>query len=414
MPESTRRVALTEDRAKALPLARGRPPIGEEPDDHLDTDRYLVWDTTLRGFYVAVTRNTRSYRIQWDLPARDSLRSRAGRKARGETIVVTIGRVGEISCRDAKREGARLLGLIRNGTDPRRTGGNAAGITLKEAWEAYKRALDNKRSSPSTFRNYSYSIRLLAKWHDTPLAALASDKGAEEMVREHARITRVNGPRAANSAMITLRIVYRHARRSNSALPVDPPSRAVTFNRMPPPRTGMNLSELEVWGLRMREVVENPIRRALHEFTVLSALRRETVLALKWEDVGENAIVIRRPKGGEYRSFNLPIVPAIRRCLDRAKKAGNDSPWVFPSKWSKCGRITEIKEDGLAVGHDLRRTWRTVAAEVGATRISTKLIMNHALSRDVTDDYTNEAALGVLVRRDFERVTEAIERAIGT
>lgn len=130
-----------------LPLARGRPPLGHEPADHLDCDRYLVWDKSLRGFHIAVTRTIRSYRVQWDLPARESIRRRQGMKARGETIVMTVGRVGEISCRDAKREAARLLALIRSGTDPRRRS-KIDGSTLKTAWENYRQALHNKRSSP--------------------------------------------------------------------------------------------------------------------------------------------------------------------------------------------------------------------------------------------------------------------------
>ena len=82
MPESIRKIALTEERAVMLPLARGRPPLGHEPADHLDCDRYLVWDKSLRGFHIAVTRSIRSYRVQWDLPARESIRRRQGMKAR--------------------------------------------------------------------------------------------------------------------------------------------------------------------------------------------------------------------------------------------------------------------------------------------------------------------------------------------
>jgi integrase len=395
-----------------LPLARGRPPIGHEPADHLDCNRYLVWDKNLRGFHIAVTRSTRSYRVQWDLPARESLRRRKGRKARGETIVITVGRVGAMSCRDAKREATRLLNLIRNGTDPRRPS-DVDGCTLTTAWEAYRQALENKRSSPRTIECYKYSLGLLKSWHDTPLATLASDKGAAEMVREHTRITKTSGPYAANGAMVALRVVYRHARRTNSALPPEPPTRAVTFNRTPPPRTGIGLAALPAWAAQMRERVKRPIRRALHEFTLHTALRRATVIVLRWEDVGEDSILIRKPKRGEERAFRIPMVPAIRRCLERAKKAAGDSPWVFPSNRSKDGHIVEIKEDGLLVGHDLRRTWRTVAAEVGVSRISTKLIMNHRLSRDVTDDYASDAALQDLIRRDLERVTNAIERALG-
>lgn len=396
MPE---RMHLTEAAALALPLSA-------------DRDRYLVWDDRLKGFCVSVSRSTRAWRVQWDLPSKHSLRRRVGRKSRGETISLVVGRCDLMSAKAARAEASRLLAAIRTGQDPRRPTGE--GITLNAAWAAYRTALENRGASPRTVDGYEYAMGLLERWAETPLAALASDQGAAEMVREHAKLTAANGRAAANYAMRTISVVYSHARRTHSRLPIDPPTRAVTFHKMPPRRTGMSLADLPGWAAELRATVKSPLRRELHIFTLLTALRRETVVGLHWADVGAEWIEIKEPKGGVERAFKLPVTPAIKRCLARAKKAaGETSPWVFPSPLSETGHVTEIKEDGeLAVGHDLRRAFRTVAAELGVGRLSTKLIMNHGLGRDVTDDYAGDAGFRSMVRRDMKKVTTAIEKAI--
>jgi len=87
-------------------------------------------------------------------------------------------------------------------------------------------------------------------------------------------------------------------------------------------------------------------------------------------------------------------------CLKRAKEAGNtffpeqSQIWVFPAE---TGHVAEVKEDGKVklshTGHALRHSFRTLAGAAGIDRLRLKILMNHAVERDVTDSYANVPAL---------------------
>ena len=57
-------------------------------------------------------------------------------------------------------------------------------------------------------------------------------------------------------------------------------------------------------------------------------------------------------------------------------------------------------------GHALRHSFRTLAAAAGIDRLRLKILMNHALDRDVTDSYTNVPAL-------FDSLMDAQQRISG-
>jgi hypothetical protein len=116
------------------------------------------------------------------------------------------------------------------------------------------------------------------------------------------------------------------------------------------------------------------------------------------------------PKGGEQRAFDLPLSGPMLACLMRAKAAGNvffpdqSRIWIFPAE---TGHVAEVKEDGKVklshTGHALRHSFRTLAGAAGTDRFRLKLLMNHAVERDVTDSYANVPAL-------FDSLMEAQER----
>ena len=57
----------------------------------------------------------------------------------------------------------------------------------------------------------------------------------------------------------------------------------------------------------------------------------------------------------------------------------------------------EVKEEGKLklshTGHALRHSFRTLPAAAGIDRLRLKILMNHAVDRDVTDSYANVPAL---------------------
>ena len=112
-----------------------------------------------------------------------------------------------------------------------------------------------------------------------------------------------------------------------------------------------------------------------------------------------------------FRNFSpeSPVLDALLRgpqyrlmlaCLKRAREAGNtffpeqSRIWVFPAE---TGHVAEVKEDGKVklshTGHALRHSFRTLAGAAGIDRLRLKILMNHALERDVTDSYANVPAL---------------------
>jgi integrase len=163
----------------------------------------------------------------------------------------------------------------------------------------------------------------------------------------------------------------------------------------------MGAKDLPAWWAQLQKL-PNPIRREMHLFMLLSGLRRQDVLTARWEHLDEErkALRIPAPKGGAERAFDLPLSEPMFDCLKRAKTAGNtffpkqSQIWVFPAE---TGHIAEVKEDGKVklshTGHALRHSFRTLAGATGIDRLRLKILMNHAVERDVTDSYANVPAL---------------------
>ena len=93
------------------------------------------------------------------------------------------------------------------------------------------------------------------------------------------------------------------------------------------------------------------------------------------------------------------ILRWLRRARNAAELEGAGvpkcHPWIFPSRASKTGHLEDWRELPSVlsnVAHDLRRTYRSFANR-RATKLEAKLLMNHALSDDVTDGYADPALL---------------------
>ena len=181
--------------------------------------------------------------------------------------------------------------------------------------------------------------------------------------------------------------------------------------------------------------LQSPILREFHWLSLLSGLRRNDVATLRWSDVSilERAITLRAPKGGKKRRFRAPLSHAMLRSLCRARIAGRvmhdrqSHDWVFPAA-SQSGHVEEIKATSWVgdkngdkrkivrlskVGHSLRHSYRTLCAAAGLDRLRTKLLMNHQVSRDVTDAYLSTPALFDQLREAQRTVSDLIVRSAG-
>ena len=382
MTVATTRILLTDAAVKREPFAHDKPRI--------------VRDARIAGFHLWVGKRKKSFRYQFET------RRTAGK--RGSTLIEWLGEHPHHKAEDARAKALAIQARRASGEPIRLpVKETAPALTFGEAWEHYKAALVKEGKSPRTIADYQDKFtRHLADWHNKPLAVIAR----AEVTKEHAVITErakkarkgkyASGKYAANGCLRFARAVWNFAKNEleTADLPELNPFRAgKLFHKERARETGMGAADLPAWWAQLQKLA-NPIRQEMHLFMLLSGLRKTDVLTARWENLDEKrkALRIPAPKGGEERAFDLPLSEPMLACLKRVKEAGQtffaeqSEVWIFPAE---SGHVAEVKEDGKNklshTGHALRHSFRTLAAAAGIDRLRLKILMNHALDRDVTD-----------------------------
>ena len=389
---------------------------------------YLARDTELKGFFVVIGKRKRTFTVQGDL-------REDGKRA--TSIRVAIGDVKELSTRTARATAKEYLAQISRGQHPKPgsklsrvaaspeslTAHQPGGITLRQAWERYRDAhMIRKGRSERTIESYRDHVeRIFVKWLDTPLEELG--RHPARVVERHDEITKENGPYIANGSMRTLRAIYAHARKANKTLPPDNPVGAIDWNGEKRRDTGMGPGDLKAWFAEL-SVLDNPIRREFHLFTLLSGCRPTALQETTPSNIDfkRRILHIPRPKGGSKRAFDIPISREMIRCLIRVIRFGQQMHpshargWIFPAD-SVSGHIVEQKEDRATLskwGNDLRQSFRTIAAAAGVSEFDAKLLMNHAIPGVNAGYITRPKLLEDHLRRQQQAISSTVFSAANT
>jgi integrase len=391
MSTATPRILLTDAAVRREPFALDKPRI--------------VRDSKVPGLHVWIGKRKKTFRYQYETARLNG--------ARGHTLIEWLGEHPHHSADDAR---AKALAIQAARVEPA-----PAALAFGEAFEQYKAAISKEGKSPRTIADYQDKFdRHLAAWHKKALVAITRD----EVSRQHAAITErarkvrkgkyASGRYAANGSMRLARAVWNFAKNEleTPGLPELNPFRSgKLYHRERARESGMGAKDLPAWWAQLQQL-KNPIRREMHLFMLLSGLRRQDVLTARWDHLDEErkALRIPAPKGGAERAFDLPLSEPMLASLKRAKAAGNTffpeqgRIWVFPAE---PGHVAEVKEDGKVklshTGHALRHSFRTLAGAAGIDRLRLKILMNHAVERDVTDSYASVPAL-------FESLMDAQEQ----
>jgi hypothetical protein len=217
--------------------------------------------------------------------------------------------------------------------------------------------------------------------------------------------------------MRSFRAIYNHARKAARSLPAENPVSAVDWNPEKRRDTGMGPRELPGW-FEQLWAIDNPVRRELHLFLLLSGSRPDAIKKAKIEhiDFASRQLFVPSPKGGEGKAFNIPLSREMVRCLVRAIRFGRmmhrdaGKIWIFPGE-GEAGHIFEHKEDRAELSHwgnDLRQTYRTMGQVAGAGDVDMHLLMNHSLP-GVNAGYITRAGL---VDTHLRKVQQAVSGAI--
>jgi len=374
-----------------------------------------VRDALVPGFYARAGARAVSYRLSVDMPASERRRLLGAPRS----LLLTLGTFPALSPRQARREAKLKKGLVAKGVDPRKPGGDPAGLTIKSAWELYLGHLRRKGASPRTIESYTFSFNRLQKWHHSLLANLALDRTGE-LQREHDRLADEHGPVAARMSMQLLKIIYRHAARSRD-LPMWRDSYETAKPRSRARDRRVPEAELPKWRA-LAEKIGDPQMRALTFFILFSGLRQEDARTLQWEYISVRGryAKIPKPKGGEDVWFYMPLSRQMIRILAYARlewrRAGHRrSRWCFPSLRSASGAFTshrpEAKGKPVPAGHTLRHTWANIAWAAGVAEQDRSVLLNHAL-RGETLRYSDPAVMLPYFGPVQQRISDRIERAL--
>lgn len=363
----------------------------------------IVRDPDTPGLFIRQGPTTKTWTVQADVYL--------GGKRR--TVREKLGPTSELTLAAARRKARAILASIK-AKDRLPAEKVPQSITLGDAWTAYKVRCEKRGRQPGTIQAYADHIAgPLKRWVDVPLTELGHD--ADLVARWFDEITRRNGPYRANSAARTLSAIYRHARKRIDRTLPESPTTAIEMNLEEKSTGGFGLDDrLTAWGDQLAKLP--PIRLEFALLTLLSGSRPDALSHARWEHVDwrRRTLFVPNPKGGPKRAFYIPLSRPMMLSLLRLRRLRAflfpNSPWVFPAR-SYDGRLSSWSEPRSrlsAYGRDLRRSYRTICAQLGIPRIISMTLMNHISGADVHDGYIEKGALSGDTARAQERISRAI------
>lgn len=377
-----------------------------------ETGQAFLWDTEVKGFGVRLTPTTRSYVVQ--------------ARVKGRERRVTLGRHGVLTLQRARDKALRELSRMSEGIDPvvTKKREQAHAVTLSEVVTAYLKDRRNlKESSRADIRKHL--VKSFSDWADKPIAAITRD-----MVLKRFRELSDRSPAQANQAFRNLRAWINYAIGAYHADGVatirENPVKAISdlkiWNHIKPRSGRIPTDKVGVAWNVLQELRTTPdattISRTLADavtFLMLTGSRWGEMAGLTWDRVNldEGYWFLPDPKNRTAVTFPLSDI-----ALDILRERPRKGEYVFPDRTGK-GHIQEARSVlatvSGAVGvpvtaHDLRRTFRAIAGEVGVDFWKTKLLMGHKISGDVTIQHYTETSDLRYLTKDIQAITNWIVR----
>lgn len=385
---------LNEKAVAALP---GLPP---------DVAQVYYWDTELSGFGLVVGTTARTFVVR--------------QRVSGRRVKVVVGRHGAPrpdghpwTVTLARRRAQELLGEMAGGVDPNAEKRAArGGVTLRQGLEQHVANMKTGRNrrqrpcSPRSIRTIETEIpRLLGKWLDRPLMELTALElqavldGIEKKTKARAGAVNPPGRALANRLLAQVSAIWTSADRLHD-LPGKNPARRIGAASLKPRDERIADAAFAAWFAKANALA--PVRRELHLMALFTGLRSESLRHLRWEDIDEDRALLRVAKAKGGRSYVVPLLETHRELLERLRQGRpallgalqlpDDGGWIFPTKARanppRVIPLAEPSEEGMPGLHALRRTFNSVAAEVGIAQGDREALMGHAASGVNARHYT--------------------------
>ncbi|WP_376695370.1 tyrosine-type recombinase/integrase [Wenzhouxiangella sp. EGI_FJ10305] len=383
-----------------------------------DSGYRLYWDSDLRGFGLRVT-------------AAGAMSYIAEARVNGKTRRVTVGRHGTYTPDQARKMAKTELGDMAKGVDPsaEKQHQKALSVTLREVAEDYKenrrtaKGLPLKESTKADIEKHLSGI--FSDWQKRPIVKIDREL-VQRRYSEHCK----RSVAQANQAMRVLRALINYAAakyRDPEGNPIilDNPVKVLrdaSILRGVKARTNaVPLEKIGGWWSAVQAMRNDPALTTVSKsaadliaLLALTGLRVGEARSLKWEQIDLDGESLELTDTKNRESVTLPLSdPAAAIIRERA----SDSDHVFPARSGK-GHINDVRGQlerlaeatGITVtAHDIRRTFRAVAAACNVELWRTKALMNHKQNHDVTlANYTDLSDVRYL-KPEADRIAEYFE-----
>ena len=330
----------------------------------------VFWDRELAGFGVRVYATGRKvYVVQ--------SRGPWGPKR------VTLGRYGEMSCEEARKQAALVIDRIKRGEEPGSRPPEAE-LTVAGLAERFMRDHAGTRCKPDTAATYR---SLIANHVEPALGGMALEEvGRAEVAALHHALRET--PVTANAAVGLLSKMFRMAEAWGLVPAGSNPCRGLRRYRTRKRERFLTQEEFRSLGRALRDLEAEgrtwPPAMAAIRLLALTGCRRSEILGLRWDDVDRTTgeLRLRDAKAGPRM---VPLTAPVKRVLEGVPRSP-DNPWVFPAGNGK-GRLGNLSYYWAAVReqaglddvrlHDLRHSYASRALALGESLSAIGRLLGH-------------------------------------
>ncbi len=362
-------------------------------------DQTFYRDSSIAGFGVRVTSGGAiSFIIE--------------KRINGKVKRITLGRYGNLTVEQARKEAMKVLSEIVTGHDPIADKKNKqlAKTTLLDAFEDYLKT--RKDLKASTIHDYRRSMDGPFKdWQNKALTDISKDM----VETKHLTMGKTSKARA-NNAMRVLRAIFNHAIskfEDDSGKPiiqVNPVSRLSqtrAWYKIKNRQTLIKAHQLADWFNATMQLNNETTRDYLH-LVLFTGLRRSEASRLQWNNIDFKDKTLTITETKNHQVHTLPLSDFLYDLLKR-RYEDKESPYVFPSDSERgylieprtaVKRVSELSGVSFTL-HDLRRTFITIAESLDIPAYALKGLLNHKDPNDVTAGY---------IIQDISRLREPMEK----
>ncbi len=359
-----------------------------------------VWDAKLRGFGIRVTRGAKTYFALGRVGAK-LVRYNVGSALEDNPAYRLAG--------DARNAAREALVDMAKGINPKATAPEPVqALTLSKAAETY---FAGKTLKPRSEASVRFALKsYFADWMTKELPTITP----ADMLTRFRKITKDNGPGAANLGARGFRAIWSYVRKTTATggsytlpdCPVQIISATKSWNRLERRQTYVTDARLSDWFKALDQLTANtsdPDAQGFRDFLELllrTGLRRSEAEGMLWTNVDMQGRTLTIPDTKNGKALTLPLSTQAMTILQRRLGATGGAGLVFAGNGTGRGRsagqtgklgntramLNAAKEGVPFTMHDLRRTFCTLADGLGFSTFTIKRMMNHS-DGDVTSGY---------------------------